>query len=120
MQIQDQGFTPWISVPALDYIGTSMSTVEKPTVLVLYDSKQQRHLTPSTAPFDQLRIVLANGNRKINFHDTQSGLPIDSLNNRYAEIILTMNDGDLDSAYLHWLEGMEKRKHTIIRNTQGK
>lgn len=117
-KIQQQGFTPWVSTPALDFIGTGLTTVEKPTLLILYDSRQQLNIKPGTAPFEHLKTTVSGTGQSIKLHDIQSGLPTDSLNNRYGDMVLTMDEATLDEPYQNWISTMKQRGHSFIHNTQ--
>ncbi|HZA51605.1 MAG TPA: endo alpha-1,4 polygalactosaminidase [Myxococcaceae bacterium] len=112
-RIQALGFVPWISTAALDTGGVGapdvvagVSAVEpKPRrVLLLYDGAE----TPSLArgPIGRLAApALQSLGCDVDYVDVRSGLPAESIADRYAGVVTWFTDDDLPAAirYPQWL-----------------
>ena len=102
-RIANEGFIPWISIPALDMVGVSEFQPELKTYLLLTDSKTDGHRPLETNKYRNLQDHLAAQGLKLKVHDIQSGMPTGHLIGRYIGIITAQPFNKQFSIYQNWL-----------------
>ena len=103
-RIEEMGFTPWISTPALDVLGVGSVEVIPRRVLLLYDGAETPSLEQSpihklaALPLEYLGFVPE-------YADVRHGLPRRPLAGQYAGIVTWFTDDEMPDSigYPEWL-----------------
>ncbi len=104
-KIKDLGYIPWVSTPALDYLGIGSIEVMPRKILMLYDAQADPDLME--APIHRFMDFPVNYLGYVPEHwDVRKGLPPFPLVGRYAGVITWFRADDigLGSAYPPWLQ----------------
>ena len=97
-KIQEQGFIPWVSTPALNYIGVSSIDIKPTKTLALFDSKADGH---DKAQIMNKYFKYVQGSLEL--HDIQLGLPNAVLAGQYTAVITSKKPTAQESQYRDWL-----------------
>lgn len=102
-KIKALGFIPWISTPALDYMGVGALDLVPRKVLYLYDSKE--NLLPYTEIHRFLAMPLEYLGYVPEYVDIRTALPDYSLTGRYAGIVVWLNTNKMaqDKHFSDWI-----------------
>lgn len=104
-KIKDLGYIPWVSTPALDYLGIGSIEVMPRKILMLYDSRTDPDLME--APIHRFVDFPVNYLGYVPEHwDVRQGLPSFPVVGRYAGIITWFRSDDvgLGAALPQWLQ----------------
>ena len=112
-RISNEGFIPWISIPALDMVGVGDFQPKLKTYLLLTDSKTDGHRPLETNKYKQLQRKLAANGLKLKTHDIQSGMPLGHLIGRYLGIITAQPFDEQFSIYKNWLRRQQQEGISI-------
>jgi len=107
-RIIDEGFIPWISIPALDMVGVGDFKPELKTYLLLTDSKTESHRPLELERYKKLQRHLASDGLNLDVHDIQSGMPVGHLIGRYIGIITAQPFDQQFSIYQNWLRRQQQ------------
>ena len=102
-RISNEGFIPWISIPALDMVGVGDFKPQLKTYLLLTNSETDGHRPLETEKYKRLQRDLAADGLKLKVHDIQSGMPAGHLIGRYLGIITAQPFDKQFSIYQNWL-----------------
>jgi len=112
-RITNEGFIPWISIPALDMVGVSDFQPELKTYLLLTDSKTESHRPLELDQYKRLQRDLAADGLRLETHDIQSGMPIGHLIGRYLGIVTAQPFDKQFSIYKNWLRRQQQEGISI-------
>ena len=104
-KIKDLGYIPWVSTPALDYLGIGAIEVLPRKILMLYDGQADPDLME--APIHRFLDFPVNYLGYVPEHwDVRQGLPPFPLVGRYAGILtwFRSNDVGLGAAFPQWIQ----------------
>jgi uncharacterized protein (TIGR01370 family) len=104
-KIKDLGYIPWVSTPALDYLGIGSIEVMPRKILMLYDSRTDSDLME--APIHRFVDFPVNYLGYVPEHwDVRQGLPPFPLVGRYAGVVTWFRSDDLvlGAAWPQWLQ----------------
>lgn len=107
-RITDEGFIPWVSIPALDMIGVSSFKPQLKTFLLLTDSKTETHRPLNLEKYKTLKQNLEADDLFLEVHDIQSGMPAGHLIGRYLGIITAQPFEKQFSIYQNWLRRQQQ------------
>ena len=102
-RITDEGFIPWISIPALDMVGVSSFEPQLKTFLLLTDSKTDTHHPLDLEKYQILKRNLEADGLRLEVHDIQSGMPAGHLIGRYLGIVTAQPFKQQFAIYQNWL-----------------
>ena len=102
-RITDEGFIPWISIPALDMVGVSSFEPQLKTFLLLTDSKTDTHHPLDLEKYQILKRNLEADGLQLEVHDIQSGMPAGHLIGRYLGIVTAQPFKKQFAIYQNWL-----------------
>jgi len=108
-KIQEHGFIPWVSTPALNYIGVSSIDIKPVKTLALFDSKTDGHNKAKV-----LNKYFKNIQGDLELHDIQLGLPNAVLAGQYTAVITSKKPTIKESQYRDWL-GQQIRSGLAVR-----
>jgi uncharacterized protein (TIGR01370 family) len=97
-KIQEHGFIPWVSTPALNYIGVSSINIKPTKTLALFDSKTDGHNKAEI-----MNKYFKNIQGSLELHDIQLGLPNAVLAGQYTAVITSKKPAAQESQYRDWL-----------------
>ena len=112
-RITNEGFIPWISIPALDMVGVGDFQPELKTYLLLTDSKTESHRPLELNKYKKLQRDLAADGLKLEVHDIQSGMPLGHLIGRYLGIVTAQPFDAQFSIYKNWLRRQQQEGISI-------
>lgn len=101
-KIVEHGFTPWVSVPSLDYLGISTQRVEPRKLLMLYNSEDYDGGVDEQPIFKFLGVVADYYGYSADYHDLKQGLPKSNLAGEYAGVVTWFLGGNQVNAYKNW------------------
>lgn len=103
-KIKDLGFIPWISTPALDYMGVGLLDLLPRKVLLLYDS--QENDLPHSLVHRLIAMPLEYIGYVPEYLDIRSQLPTYTLQGRYAGIISWFNSANIgaEHPFARWMQ----------------
>ena len=100
----DDGFTPWIANPALNYVGIGRLEVIPRRVLMLYDNHDAQITDISETEIHRLLAAPIEYYGYIpEFHDLNQGLPSGILKGQYAGVVSWLNQKVTLQGYTDWL-----------------
>jgi len=113
-QISQEGFTPWVSTPALDYMGVGSKKLVPRKILFLYDSEETRLSSHKIHHF--LAMPLEYLGYIPDYWDISKGLPNYLLKGRYAGIVtwLSSNNSSRDQPLSEWVLEQVQQKLPIV------
>ena len=119
-KIQQLGFSPWISTPTLNHMGTGYLTYQPRKILMLYDSSQSTNTPFHEEPiFKHITPIIDYYGYIAEFHDVSTSLPTERLVGEYAGIISwfkkTIRQKGFDLWYKKQLD--EGMKFSIIQHS---
>lgn len=113
-RITDEGFIPWVSIPALDMVGVSEFEPELNTYLLLTDSKTESHRPLTLEKYQSMLRRLTSDGLKVRVHDIQSGMPNGHLIGRYLGIITAQPFNQQFEIYQNWLRRQQDEGVAIM------
>lgn len=104
-RIQELGFVPWVSTPALDSIGVGLIEPESKTWLLVFDSRQDGQRPLQLPEYQRVEAELKAQGYTLEWHDVQTGLPaMPVLRGRYAGVMTRLDAQQQGEAYRSWLQ----------------
>lgn len=104
-RIQELGFVPWVSTPALDSIGVGLIEPEAKTFLLLFDSLKDGQRPQELPAYQRVQADWQAKSYAVEWHDVQSGLPATAvLRGRYAGVMTRLQEQQQGEAYRTWLQ----------------
>ena len=108
-KIRANGFIPWVSTPALNYMGVSSIEVKPTKILALFDSKTDGHNKDAIINKYFKSLTLLNAKDTLELHDIQLGLPTKVIAGQYASIITSKKLEPQETNYRKWLSKQIKQ-----------
>lgn len=108
-KIRADGFIPWVSTPALNYMGVSAIDVKPTKILAIFDSKIDGHNKVAIVEKYFKSLSLLNSKGTLELHDIQLGLPTKIVAGQYTSIVTSKKLGTQESSYRHWLNKQIKQ-----------
>lgn len=111
-RLRAEGFVPWVANPALDRLSPSLPKQTKRHVLVIHDLPEFNADRSAAHRFGG--IVLERTGFIPHYHSTQTPLPTEPTEDRYAGILAWWETGDRQSGLCSWLAQQQDRGVPVV------